>query len=144
MNSNSSLSFSSSLPSPVYPSIHRPSLVVTEVPAKQPETLESKLQYIAERYPEIAVLIRKGDDDVMTVGHMGLREDLLVAYTYVSQFLPDQTGRMVIDRRRLIINWSRYQTVVVLFAFHRPAGTIRSFEKSIRRNMRTLIRLALA
>jgi hypothetical protein len=144
MNSNSSLSFSSSLPSPAYPSTHRPSLVVTAVPAKQPETLESKLAYLGRQYPEIAVFVRRGDDEAMTVGVMELRNDLLIAYPYISQFLPEQSGHIVIDGRKLRIHWARHHCVIVMVAFIRPTGTVRSFEKSIRRNMRTLIRLALA
>jgi hypothetical protein len=63
---------------------------------------------------------------------------------YVMQFTHGQSGYSITNGVDIRMMWERYPGVTILTCVVRPHGeTIRSFEKSIRRHMRSMARLAL-
>jgi hypothetical protein len=105
-------------------------------------TLAGKLECISNTYPALAVLIRRPDDEGVVSGNASLYDDLLIAQGYIIQFLPGQSGRIVVHERGLRIFWVVHEHVMILMAaVHEPRTPLASQDKCVRRLMRRLAKL---
>lgn len=139
MNPNSLLSFSSSLPSHVCPPIPRSRAIVDRASS---QTLQGKLTHIEKLYPTVSVLIRRNGCDVILAGERSIHQDLLVLESYVAQFMPTQRGNMTLPLRSIRMDWMRCDHAIVIIGWIRRPDAMRSFEKTVPRTMRSLVRLS--
>lgn len=135
MNLNSSSSFLSSSHLRVCQPTHQLSPALA--------TLAEKLASVEERHPFVAIMIRNTGIAPVLAGNRALFDDLLNAEPYVGRFQPTQRGIIVMNEKRVRLSWIRCPHGVVIFGLTRTRGeAIRTFEKSIARNLDIFARLS--
>lgn len=107
------------------------------------KTLEDRIEYLNEAYRAVAVIVHHNGVVHRTSGAERM-QDAERAMGYVSQFKPGIHGMIVVCEGLVRVAFSSHVGGYVICAFARARlDKPRTFEKSIRRQMRALTRLAV-